>query len=124
MRAFSPALPVVLAPIEPLGLLAGSELWLTSLEVWPDHAVIRCHLLGYEPTPGEPHAGGQVSWRIWVGSQELSWVSSLAGGAGAEMRAEYVFRSPGTLIGESPARLEWSGPGALHGSVELTVPTD
>lgn len=122
MNAPSSPLPVILTPRLSLGSVDGREFWLTSLEVWPHHVVIRCHLLGYEFKADPPHPGSRVTWRMWVGSEELSWMSSLAGGLGAEARFEWAFRSKASLVGESTARLEWSGPEDLRGSVELILP--
>lgn len=83
--------------------------------------VVRGHLLGYYPAPGEPHAGGAVTWRVSMGMRDLTWVATLAGGLGAETRIEWIFGSSEILDAEFPLQLVWSGPNAISGSVQLPV---
>lgn len=111
--------PLVFAPRVHLGASPEGDWWLTSVESWRARVVLRAHVLGYEPVPGQPHVGGLLTWQVSADGSDLAWVSTLAGGLGAETRVEWVFDAKEAISPEADLEILWSGPGSSLGRLKL-----
>lgn len=111
--------PLVFAPRAHLGASPEGDWWLTSVESWSRRVVLRAHVLGYESVPGQPHIGGLLTWQVSADGSDLGWVSTLAGGTGAETRMEWVFGAREAISPGPSLKIRWSGPGTLQGELEL-----
>ena len=118
MTIVDPVPPLVFTPHASLGAAPEGQWWLTSVELWPKRVVIRAHILGYAPIPGQPHAGGGLFWRVKADHEDLTLISTLAGGLGAGSRVEWVFESQDLLEPNVGLDIAWSGPG-LQGSLRV-----
>ena len=115
--------PLVLAPRAHIEQGGGGDLWLISVELWPQKVVLCCHLLGVEQRPGQPQAGTGLVWEVLVGSTALTWLSTLSGGTGTESRIDWILSAPTPLDYGEELPLRWSGPDASSGSLVLPIST-
>lgn len=94
-----------------MGVLAGHELQLTSVEIWPSAVVVRAHLLGFVPVAGQLHPAGRLRPTLETDTLRLDWTATTVGGEGTLRPVEWTFAAPPGSHLDGPLALHWSESG-------------
>lgn len=78
------------------------------MEIWPSAVVVRAHLLGFEPSPGELNPCGQFPLVLRRAEAQLEWIATTVGGGGTQRPVEWTFVAPQGTGGGQVLSLEWS----------------